>query len=132
MVADAAFWGTQAALGLAIGLATAAAFLLGVMLFGNVLMGGNPAAVRRLFILGEHDTAVARLHVMRHAGAFADAVEDALAIGVDVAGEQAGLFPVLDQLAQRAARLHHIGRQFIHVDVALIAQHDAPLRIEHA
>ena len=35
MTADAAFWGTQAALGLAIGLATAAAFLIGVMLFGT-------------------------------------------------------------------------------------------------
>jgi len=35
-------------------------------------------------------------------------------------------------LAQRAARLHHVGRQVVHAQIALIAQHE-PLRgIEHA
>ena len=52
MMADAAFWGTQAALGLAIGLATAAAFLLGVMLFGTA------SRRRQQKIIGERMAAV--------------------------------------------------------------------------
>ena len=52
MTADAAFWGTQAALGLAIGLATAAAFLLGVMLFGTA------SRRRQQKIIGERMAAV--------------------------------------------------------------------------
>jgi tight adherence protein B len=52
MIADAAFWGTQAALGLAIGLATAAAFLLGVMLFGTA------SRRRQQKIIGERMAAV--------------------------------------------------------------------------
>ena len=52
MTADAAFWGTQAALGLAIGLATAAAFLIGVMLFGTA------SRRRKQKIIGERMAAV--------------------------------------------------------------------------
>ena len=36
-----------------------------------------------------------------------------------------------DELAQRAARLHNIGRQSVHFDIALIAKNKARLVIEH-
>jgi hypothetical protein len=36
------------------------AFCFGMPLFGDILMGGDPAAVRRRLVLGEHDAAVAR------------------------------------------------------------------------
>ena len=39
------------------------AFFLGAALFGDVLMGRHPAAARQRFVLGEHDAAVAGLHV---------------------------------------------------------------------
>ena len=39
------------------------ALLLGVALFGDVLMGGDPAAARQRLVLGEHDAAVAGLHI---------------------------------------------------------------------
>jgi tight adherence protein B len=52
MVAAVNFWGTPAALALAIGLATAAAFLLGVMLFGTA------ARRRQQKIIGERMAAV--------------------------------------------------------------------------
>ena len=107
------------------------AFGLGVTLLGDVLMGRDPAAVRQRLIFGEHDAAVARLHVMLRAFALADAVEDFLAIGGDVAGEQPGVFAMLDQCVQRAARLHDVGRELVHFEVAPVEQGDAALRIEH-
>ena len=80
------------------------ALLLGAALLGDVLVGGDPAAARQRLVLGEHDAAVARLHVMRRALAFADAVQDVLAIGIDVAGEQAGFLAVLDQVRAACSR----------------------------
>jgi hypothetical protein len=68
---------------------------------------------------------------LRHAVALADAVKDALAIGIDIADEEAGVLPVLDQLMQRAARLHDVGRQLVHLQVTPIDQNNAALRIEH-
>jgi hypothetical protein len=39
---------------------------------------------------------------------------------------------MLDQFAQRAARFHHVGRQFVHAQIRPVADHDAACRIEHA
>ena len=47
------------------------AFLLGVALFGDVLVRRDPAAARQRLVLGEHDAAVARLHVIARAVAVA-------------------------------------------------------------
>ena len=107
------------------------ALFLGAALLGDVLMGRNPAAARQRLVLGEHDAPVARLHVYALA-AFAHALEDGRAIGVDVAGKQPGILAMLDQLAQRAARPHYLRRQLVHLDVAAVAHHDARLRVEHA
>ena len=107
------------------------AFGLGVTLLGDVLMGGDPAAVRQQLIFGEHDAAIACLHVMLRAFALADAVEDFFAISGDVAGEQSCVFAMLDQCVQRAARLHDVGRELIHFEVAPVEQGNAALLIEH-
>ena len=67
------------------------ALFLGAALLGDVFMRRNPAAVRQRLVLGEHDAAVAGLHV-KCSACFAPRrmlVEDVLAVGVDVAGETA-------------------------------------------
>jgi len=72
------------------------AFFLGAALLGDVFMRRDPAAAWQRLVLGEHHAAVARLHVVRIALALAHAVEDAAAVALDVAGEQASPLAVLD------------------------------------
>ena len=49
---------------------------------------------------------------------------------VVVAHERSGGLPVSDDIAEAAARLHDLGRQAIHVDIALVADHKPLRRIE--
>ena len=86
------------------------ALLLQQLLFGNVLMGGNPTTFGSRCVDGVNDPAVARGDDVFGDLPGRDAVHDVLAVLRGIAGEQSGLLTVLDQLPQRAARLHHLGR----------------------
>jgi hypothetical protein len=108
------------------------ALQFGVALLGDVIMGRKPAAARKRFVLGQNDASIARFYVESGALAFGHVVDDMLAISIDVAGKQTGIPAVPHQLMHRAAGPYHLRRQPVHIDVALIAQHDAALRVEHA
>ena len=95
-------------------------------------MRGYPTAVRHRRVDRMNGAAVARAHDPLRNVAGGDAVHDLLAVLVGIAGEQSGLPAMLDQLAQRAAGLHHVGRQFIHAQISPVADDDAAGRIEHA
>ena len=107
------------------------ALLLGMALLGDVLMSGDPAAARQGLILGEHDTTIACLYVVRLALALRHRIENFLHVAVDVAREQAGLFAVFDQPLERATWFHDLGSEFVHLEIARVEQGDAALRIKH-
>ncbi len=52
------------------------AFLFGLALFGDVLMGGDPSAARQHLVLGQHDAPIAGLHINLHILAFGDAIQE--------------------------------------------------------
>src|SRR6185312_1466174 len=84
-------------------LAARRALFLGATPLGDVFVRRHPAAAGQRLVLGQHDAAVARLHVDRRARALAHAVEDRLAVRVDVVDEESRFLAVLDQPAKRAA-----------------------------
>src|SRR5262245_10162571 len=100
--------------------------LLGLLQFGDVRVGGDPPAAR-------HGTAGDR---DRAAVGELDHLVDGLALGnggpqigdvlIGVAhGEGAGPDAAIEQLAQRAAWRHDVGRQSVHLPIALRAQYQA-------
>ena len=95
-------------------------------------MRGYPTAVRHRRVDRVNGAAVARAYDPLRNVAGGDAVHDLFAVLVGIASEQSGLPAMLDQFAQRAAGLHHVGRQFIHAQISLVADDDAAGRIEHA
>ena len=106
------------------------ALLFGAALFGDIFVRGNPAAARQWLIFGEHDAAVARLNIVRHRLAMGHFFQDLAAVGLDVAFENAGVLAVLNEPLKRAARLHDVGRQLVHFEVAPVQKRDAALCVE--
>jgi hypothetical protein len=102
-----------------------------VTLLGDVFVSGDPTAAWQRLVLGEHDTAIARLDVMFLTLAPGHPVENVLHIAVHVAGEQSSLFAILDQALECAAWFNNLGRQLVHLEVARIEQDDAALRVKH-
>ena len=101
-------------------------------LLGHVLVDRDPAAARDRPV--EHvDDAAVRLHEAEGAVAVRrDRVADAAAMLLRLAGEHADRFAVAHQLFQRAARLHDVGRERIHLAVLPVGHGDPPRGVEHA
>ena len=109
------------------------ALLLQNPLFGDVLVGGDPAAVRHRHVDGVNRAAVAGRDYPLRGLAVGDAVNDLLAVLFGIAGEQSGSLALLNKFPQRAARLHHVGRQSVHAEILPIAARTMrPSGIEHA
>jgi hypothetical protein len=108
------------------------ALLLQLLLLGDVFVRRYPTAVRHRRIDRVNGAAVAGAHDPLRDVAGGDAVHDFPAVLLGIAGEQPGLPTMLDQFAQRAARLHHVRRQFVHAQIRPVADDNAPGRIEHA
>ena len=98
---------------------------LGAAPFGDVLMGRDPAAVRQRLVDDLDRAAVGRRD--DHRVALRDVAQHPRDILVDVAGERSGLLAMRDHVAETAARLDDLGRQPVHLDIALVADHE-PLR----
>src|SRR6478672_12429746 len=107
------------------------ALLLGMTLFGDVLMSGDPSTARQGLILGEHDTTIACLNVVFLALALRHRIENFLHVAVYVASEQAGLFAVRDQTLKCATWFNDLGRELVHLQITRVEQGDAALRIKH-
>ena len=103
--------------------------LVGANALGDVVVRCEPAAAGPGLVLDFDQAAVGGLHDV--ALDAAHAVEDGVAIGIDVALERAGLVPVLDHVAEMDAGFHHGGRQPVHLDVAAIADDQPLVLVEH-
>ncbi|MBA7635780.1 hypothetical protein ES703_43384 [subsurface metagenome] len=95
---------------------------------GDVLVGRDPAAIGERLVDDLDRTAVRR--VDHHRIAFADIVQHAVDILVDVAGERPGFLAVGDHLAEAAAGPDDVGGQAVHLDIALVADHQALRGVE--
>ena len=56
-----------------------------------------------------------------HGVALRDVAQHRVDIVIDVADERAGFLAVGDHVAETAARLHDVGRQAVHLEIALVA-----------
>jgi hypothetical protein len=90
---------------------------------GHVLQRGRPTAVGRALADQANLPAVRNIDepVLN---LFVIGVEKLRAIFIDIARERSELLAQHDQIAQVATRLHRIGRQPEHVEIALIADHE--------
>ena len=103
----------------------------GLLLLGDILVSGDPAAVRQR--LG-HD--VDRPPVAaddQHLGGLGGLEQflDPLEIGVGVRRQRSRGLAILDELAQRAARPDNVIRQAVHPQVRPVADHDPAVGVEH-
>ena len=102
------------------------------MPLGDVLVRHHPAAVRHRLARHRDDAAILDLERL---GARRAVVQQGVGKSGDVllgiGGEEGSVLDAaLDQLADRAAGLHHVGRQPVHAQIALVEQHEARLRID--
>ncbi|MGY4413766.1 hypothetical protein ACVWW4_005502 [Bradyrhizobium sp. LB7.1] len=103
--------------------------LVGADAIGDVVMGREPAAGGAGLVLDLDQAALRGLddRALRLPGI----AQDAVAIGIDVAVERAGVVAMLDHFAEMSAGLHDFGRQAVHLDVAPIADDQPFVLIEH-
>ena len=97
---------------------------------GDVLHRGDPAAVCQRLADRHEGTPVRALHDAVIDPVSCDVSHDGGAKSINVAVERAGILAMLHQVAEMATRLHDIGRQAIHVDVAAVEGHDARRGVE--
>ena len=109
----------------------AVAFLFELAAFGDVFHRGDPAAMGQRPADRQEGTPVGALHAALIDPAACDVSHDSGTEFVDVSGEGPGVLAMLHQVAQLRARLHDLGRQPVHVDVAPVESDDASRRIVH-
>ena len=117
-------YGRQGFLGFALGFLQAPAF-------GDILVNGDPAALWRRPPRHEHDApAVQPKGLDRGLG---DRAQPLLAKSLCiVTDEDAVGDAMVDQGADGRARLGQLGRDAVHIGIALVADHQTPLGIHHA
>ena len=99
---------------------------------GDVLMRRDPAAAGRRLVLQRDHAAVVEMRDHVDIFAMRELPPQAREIGVDIGREIAGLLAQPQDFRERAAGLHDIGRQIVHLQVTLVADHEPFLRVEHA
>ena len=108
----------------------AVALLLEIAPLGDVFHGGDPAAVRQRLADGQEGASVLALHDAVGDLTARDVSHDEGAERIDVAVERSVVLAMLHQVAEMAARLHDVGRQVVHVDVAPVEGDDARRGVE--
>ena len=106
-------------------------FGLGSPAFGDVLMGANPAAAEHRLVRNRYLDDRPGCRDPIHDFPFRHLGDEFVAIstGIDLQVSDRG--PMIEQFEQRAAWLHDLGRQSVHLDVAVVVDDDPLLRIEH-
>ena len=102
--------------------------LLDAAALGDVLMGGEPAAIGERLVHDLHGTAVGR--VDDDLTAPRDVAQRRLDVIVDVAGEGAGVPAMRDDLTEARARPDDGFRKAVHLDVSMVADDQPPRRVE--
>ena len=105
--------------------------LLGALALGDVVVGGDPAAVAHRVVEHGDGAPVGHLNQLGMRCASRKRLEHLRDVSVDVAGKGAGRLAVFEQSAKRATGFHHFARQAVHAPVTLVADHQATLAVEH-
>ena len=105
--------------------------LLGLAAFGDVVVGGDEAAVAHGMIEHRDGAPVRQLDQLGEGGAGGQRLVQLADIGVDIAAEPAIGLAVLEQFAERAARLHGVAGEPVHPHIALVADHQTAVAVEH-
>src|SRR6185437_1621344 len=104
---------------------------LGVDAVGDVVMRADPVpAAEDGAVDDRNGTAVGRLDDVAHCAASLDRGQDLGAVLFRIEVETAGRDAILNEVSQRAAGLHDLRRQTIHLDVAVIADLYGLVRID--
>src|SRR6185437_5412270 len=99
---------------------------------GDVLVRGDPAAVRHRLIDDGHDAAVIELDLQDEAAALAERFVQFLDVAVGIERERSRGDAGIEQVAAAAADPDRAGTELVHVDVALVPHHQPVVGIEHA
>ncbi len=113
-------------------LAQRVALFLGGKLFGDVGMGGKPAAAAHRPADQRDDAPILEFEPLGFSSIFGGLAQKIGDIAVRIAVEIAGGEPVHQQIAQRRSRSCMFGPQVIHIDIDSIAQHQTRGTVEHA
>src|SRR5262245_28123400 len=105
---------------------------LGIAPFGDVFVRRHPAAAGNWNADRMGNSAIACLDQPADRLTPADAGDNRATDLVRVSHELGNLVTMPEQLHERAAGLHDLRRQTVHVDVAAIAEDDLALGVEHA
>ena len=100
------------------------------MTLGDVLMGGDPAAVGHRLVHDQDRASAGYIDDQARGFSLSKRGIDVCAILLHVAVKTAGRLPMTDQVAKTQPRLHHVRGQAIHLDVLPVHNGDALVRIE--
>jgi hypothetical protein len=105
--------------------------LLGDAPLGDVLVRGDPAAAAGRMVEDRDRAAVLQLDDQARVLAPAQHLEQALDVGIGIAGKRSARHPHGQKLAQGAARPDLVRRQRVHLDIAPIADQQPRRGVEH-
>ncbi len=99
---------------------------------GDVLVDGDPAARSHRRVLHQDFAPLRRFDDQARDVALGEAAQQLhpVLLGVEIE-MAAGLDAMLQEIDQRAARLHHVAREPVHLDVEVIADDDPFVGVEH-
>jgi hypothetical protein len=103
--------------------------LVGSDTLGDILVGCEPPASYTWLIPDLDQAAVPCLN--NRALTRADRAQHVIAIGPDITIEGPRIVPVLDHVTEIGARLHNLGGQPLHFDVATVTYDEPFVLIEH-
>src|SRR5262249_50211181 len=98
---------------------------------GDVLVGRHPAAARD-WAVRDRDHAAFDFDYVVEDAALGDAPLGGSDVVVDILRERAGHAAILEQLAQRNARIGLLAGEAIHLQIALVADDEPRRAVEHA
>ena len=99
--------------------------LVGARALGDILDGGHPSAGFQRLVHDLEGAAAGSLRQLTRGLAERHVADDGVAEFVDIAIEGSGLLAVRDQPRHGAAGPHYLGRQPEHLEIRLVADHDA-------
>ena len=99
---------------------------------GYVVVGSDPVVAASDWLVdNQHRAPVRRFHYAIHRLPLPHGGHDLGTVFFRIDVEAACCDPVVDQVHQRAAGFHDVGRQTVHLDIAVVADHDTFVVVEH-
>src|SRR5205807_10289744 len=99
---------------------------------GDVLMRGHPTATRHRSTHHVNGAAICGLHRLARRLFESDSGQKFGTVLLRVTRKGSGFLAMINYFPEGEAGLDHLGRQSVHLDITLIAEHKSRYRIEHA